>query len=46
MDDHKLAVDRYRHKMLEIRTTTSDITVLLVAAREVRNLIARTATLP
>ena len=44
IDRHHLAVDRYRQTMLEIRTITPDLTVLLVAAREVRNLIDRTAT--
>ena len=39
---HQDAVNRYRKTMLEIRTTTIDITVLLVAAREVRILIDRT----
>ena len=41
-DRHKLAVDRYRQTMVDIRTTSSDVGVLLVAVREVRNLIART----
>ncbi|NNF53914.1 MAG: NAD-glutamate dehydrogenase [Acidimicrobiales bacterium] len=46
MRRHRLAVDRFRRTMVEIRTTTSDLTVLLVAAREVRNLIARTLPKP
>lgn len=40
---HSLAVDSYRRTMAEVRTTQCDITVLLVAAREVRNLIERTS---
>ncbi|MGH1492691.1 MAG: NAD-glutamate dehydrogenase [Acidimicrobiales bacterium] len=35
-------VDRYRKTMVAIRATTTDLTSLLVAAREVRNLISRT----
>lgn len=35
-------VDRYRQTMVAIRATTADVTSLLVAAREVRNLISRT----
>ncbi len=35
-------VDRYRKTMVAIRATTTDVTSLLVAAREVRNLISRT----
>ena len=30
---HPKAVNRYRRTMLDIRTTTTDLTVLLVAAR-------------
>ncbi|MDH4280391.1 MAG: hypothetical protein OEW83_20190 [Acidimicrobiia bacterium] len=41
-DRHKIAVDRDRQTMVDIRTTSSDVGVLLVAVREVRNLIART----
>ncbi len=41
-DRHKVAVDRYRKTMVDLRTTSSDVGVLLVAVREVRNLIART----
>ncbi len=37
-------VDRYRQTMVAIRATTTDVTSLLVAAREVRNLINRTKT--
>ncbi|MDH3294712.1 MAG: NAD-glutamate dehydrogenase [Acidimicrobiia bacterium] len=44
MDRHKTAVDRYRQTMVDIRTAGSELGVLLVAAREVRNLIARTST--
>jgi len=39
---HRSEVDRYRQVMLAIRSTTGDVTSLLVAAREVRNLIIRT----
>ena len=35
-------VDRYRQTMVAIRSTVTDLTSLLVAAREVRNLIGRT----
>ncbi|MGI9599167.1 MAG: NAD-glutamate dehydrogenase, partial [Acidimicrobiales bacterium] len=35
-------VDRYRQTMVAIRATSTDVTSLLVAAREVRNLISRT----
>ncbi len=35
-------VDRYRQTMVAIRSTITDLTSLLVAAREVRNLIGRT----
>ena len=42
MERHGTAVDRYQQMMVEIRSTASDLTVLLVAAREVRNLISRT----
>ncbi len=45
-DRHKMALDRYRQTMVDIRTTSSDIGVLLVAVREVRNLIGRTSELP
>ncbi|MDH4279795.1 MAG: NAD-glutamate dehydrogenase, partial [Acidimicrobiia bacterium] len=41
-DRHKVALDRYRKTMVDLRTTSSDVGVLLVAVREVRNLIART----
>ncbi|MEE9415178.1 MAG: NAD-glutamate dehydrogenase domain-containing protein, partial [Acidimicrobiales bacterium] len=44
MQQHKVSVDRYRQTLVEIRTTSADITVLLVAAREVRNLIDRATT--
>ncbi|MGI9606302.1 MAG: NAD-glutamate dehydrogenase [Acidimicrobiales bacterium] len=43
MHRYQVAVDRYRQTLVEIRTTATDLTVLLVAAREVRNLIGRTA---
>jgi glutamate dehydrogenase len=42
-DRHRREVDAYRQTMVAIRATaTPDLTTLLVAAREVRNLIART----
>jgi glutamate dehydrogenase len=36
-------VTRFRHTIAEIRTGPTDLTTLLVASREVRNLISRTA---
>ena len=44
MKEHPTAVNRYRQTLVEIRSTSTDLTVLLVAAREVRNLIGRTST--
>ncbi len=44
-DRHKVALDRYRKTMVDLRTTSSDVGVLLVAVRELRNLIARTTEL-
>jgi NAD-specific glutamate dehydrogenase len=44
MSEHPTAVNRYRKTLVEIRSTSTDLTVLLVAAREVRNLIGRTST--
>ena len=44
-DRHKVALDRYRKTMVDLRTTNSEVGVLLVAVREVRNLIARTTEL-
>jgi len=41
--DHSAAVETYHSTMDEIRTARADVTVLLVAAREVRNLIARSS---
>ena len=41
---NRLEVDRYRQTMVAIRATATDLTSLLVAAREVRNLIGRTQT--
>ncbi len=43
IQQNQLAVDRYRQTMLEIATAPTDVTSLVVAAREVRNLISRTA---
>jgi len=43
MTSNKSAVDRYRQTMVDIRTTSPEIGVLLVGAREVRNLITRTS---
>ncbi len=43
VDQHRREVDAYRQTMVAIRATAApDLTTLLVAAREVRNLIART----
>lgn len=42
IERHRIAVEVYHQTMVEIRSTSSDVTVLLVAAREVRNLISRT----
>ncbi len=44
MDRHRTAVERYRQTMVDIRAASPEIGVLLVAAREVRNLITRTST--
>ena len=38
---HRRDVDRYRQTMVAIRSTVAEVTSLLVAAREVRNLINR-----
>ena len=37
-------VARFRQTIAEIRSVPTDLTTLLVASREVRNLIGRTAT--
>ncbi|MCP5035730.1 MAG: NAD-glutamate dehydrogenase [Actinomycetia bacterium] len=39
---HRADVDRYRQTMVAIRSSTADVTPLLVATREVRNLMNRT----
>ena len=39
--DNRSDVDRYRQTMVAIRSTVAEVTSLLVAAREVRNLINR-----
>ena len=46
IQQHRADVDRYRRMMVAIRPTTTDVTSLLVAAREVRNLINRTSASP
>jgi len=43
IEQHRTAVGTYHSTMDEIRTARADVTVLLVAAREVRNLIARSS---
>ena len=43
VENHAAAVETYHSTMDEIRTARADVTVLLVAAREVRNLIARSS---
>ncbi len=43
VDQHRADVDRFRQTMVAIKSTTADVTTLLVASREVRNLMNRTA---
>jgi glutamate dehydrogenase len=42
MRSHRLEVNRFRQTLVSIRSASADVTSLLVAAREVRNLIGRT----
>ena len=44
IDRHRSDVDRYRNTMVAIKSSAADVTTLLVASREVRNLMNRTAT--
>ncbi len=43
VDRHRADVDRYRNTMVAIKSSAADVTSLLVASREVRNLMNRTA---